>query len=74
MYYGVPVLVNRYPVYVAGIAPLGLRMIEIDGAITDDIVEEVRRTHAGSGTTRGTISRSARSTCPMASCGVTCAG
>ena len=42
LYYGVPVLVNRYPVYVADIAPLGLRMVEIDGAITDDTVEEVR--------------------------------
>ncbi|MGH2401292.1 MAG: glycosyltransferase [Candidatus Limnocylindria bacterium] len=42
LYYGVPVLVNRYPVYVADIAPLGLRMIEIDGAITDDTIDEVR--------------------------------
>jgi mannosylglucosylglycerate synthase len=42
LYYGVPVVVNRYPVYVADIAPLGLRMIEIDGAITDDTVDEVR--------------------------------
>ena len=36
VFYGVPVLVNRYPVYVADIAPLGLELIEIDGAITDD--------------------------------------
>ena len=35
-------LVNRYPVYVADIAPLGLKLLEIDGAITDDTVESVR--------------------------------
>jgi mannosylglucosylglycerate synthase len=38
----VPVVVNRYPVYVADIAPLGARFIEIEGAITDDTVSEVR--------------------------------
>jgi glycosyltransferase involved in cell wall biosynthesis len=42
IYYGVPVLVNRYPVYVADIGTLGLRLIEIDGAITDDTIKEVR--------------------------------
>jgi mannosylglucosylglycerate synthase len=42
LFYGVPVLVNRYPVYVADIAPLGLRLVEIEGAITDDTVAEVR--------------------------------
>lgn len=42
MYYGVPVVVNRYPVYVADIAPLGLRLVEIDGAITDATIDEVR--------------------------------
>ncbi|MEO5986132.1 MAG: glycosyltransferase family 4 protein [Candidatus Limnocylindria bacterium] len=42
LYYGVPVMVNRYPVYVADIAPLGVRMIEIDGAISDDTIEEVQ--------------------------------
>jgi len=41
LYYGVPVVVNRYPVYVADIAPLGLRLIEIDGAITDATVAAV---------------------------------
>ena len=40
LFYGVPVVVNRYPVYVADIAPLGLRLIEIDGAITDATVAE----------------------------------
>jgi glycosyltransferase involved in cell wall biosynthesis len=42
LYYGVPVVVNRYSVYVADIAPLGLRLIEIDGAITDDTVRDVK--------------------------------
>ena len=43
VFYGKPVVVNRYPVYVADIAPLGLRFIEIDGAVTDDTVADVRR-------------------------------
>ncbi|HEX2765934.1 MAG TPA: glycosyltransferase family 4 protein [Candidatus Limnocylindria bacterium] len=43
IFYGKPIVVNRYPVYVADIAPLGFRFIEIDGAITDDTVHEVRR-------------------------------
>ncbi len=42
LYYGVPVMVNRYPVYVSDIAPLGVRMIEIDGAITDETISEVQ--------------------------------
>ena len=42
LYYGVPVLVNRYPVFVADIKPLGLKLVEIDGAVTDETVEEVR--------------------------------
>jgi len=42
IFYGKPVVVNRYPVYVADIAPLGLRLVEIDGAVTDETVEEVR--------------------------------
>ena len=42
LFYGVPVVVNRYPVYVADIAPLGLKLIEIDGEITDATVERVR--------------------------------
>ena len=42
LFYGSPVVVNRYSVYDADIRPLGLRMIEIDGVITDATVEEVR--------------------------------
>ena len=33
---------NRYPVFVADIKPLGLKLIEIDGEITDATVAEVR--------------------------------
>ena len=42
LFYGTPIVVNRYPVYVSDIAPLGLRLVEIDGAITDATVTEVR--------------------------------
>jgi mannosylglucosylglycerate synthase len=42
LFYGVPVVVNRYPVYVSDIAPLGLKVVEIDGAITDETVDAVR--------------------------------
>ncbi len=42
VFYGRPVVVNRYPVYVADIAPLGLELIEIDGQITDETVATVR--------------------------------
>jgi hypothetical protein len=36
------VVVNRYPVFVADIAPLGLEFIEIDGRITGETVAAVR--------------------------------
>lgn len=42
VFYGRPVVVNRYPVYVADIAPLGMELIEIDGQITDETVGAVR--------------------------------
>jgi len=41
VFYGKPVVVNRYPVYVADIASLGLDLIEIDGRITDETVAAV---------------------------------
>ena len=43
IYFRLPLLVNRYNVYVADIAPLGFDLIEIEGAITDETVEEVIR-------------------------------
>jgi glycosyltransferase involved in cell wall biosynthesis len=42
IYFGLPALVNRYPVYAADIAPLGFRFVEIDGAITDAAVDRTR--------------------------------
>jgi glycosyltransferase involved in cell wall biosynthesis len=42
MFYGKPVLVNRYPVYDADIRPLGVKFIEIEGEITEATVQEVR--------------------------------
>lgn len=42
VYFGKPLVVNRYSVYEADIQPLGFRFVEIDGAITDDAVSEVR--------------------------------
>lgn len=43
IFYGRPLVVNRYSVYEADIRPLGFRFIEIDGAITPATVREVRR-------------------------------
>jgi glycosyltransferase involved in cell wall biosynthesis len=42
VFYGKPVLVNRYPVYDADIRPLGFRFVELDGEVTDAAVAEVR--------------------------------
>jgi glycosyltransferase involved in cell wall biosynthesis len=42
VFYGKPVLVNRYPVYVSDIAPMGFKFIEIDRRVTDETVAEVR--------------------------------
>ena len=42
IYYGKPVVVNRYSVYNADIRPLGFRFIEISGAITPETVRQVR--------------------------------
>ena len=44
IYYGRPVVVNRYSVYEADIAPLGFKLIEIDGEITAETVRAVKRT------------------------------
>ena len=43
IYFRKPVLVNRYSVYVADIAPLGFDFVEVDDWITDESVAEVRR-------------------------------
>jgi mannosylglucosylglycerate synthase len=42
VFHGKMVVVNRYPVYESDIRPIGLRFVEIDGAITDETVRDVR--------------------------------
>jgi glycosyltransferase involved in cell wall biosynthesis len=42
VYFRKPVVVNRYPVYVADIGPLGFDFVEIDGRIIDAAVAQVR--------------------------------
>jgi glycosyltransferase involved in cell wall biosynthesis len=43
VYFGRPVLVNAYPVYRSDIAPRGLRALEMNGKVTDEVVSEVWR-------------------------------
>ena len=43
IYFRKPVLVNRYSVYVADIAPVGFDFVEVDGWISDESVSLVRR-------------------------------
>lgn len=43
IFYRRPLLVNRYPVYVADIEPCGFDVVSIDGAITAGTVEDVLR-------------------------------
>jgi glycosyltransferase involved in cell wall biosynthesis len=43
IYFRKPVLVNRYSVYIADIAPLGFDFVEVDGWISDESVSLVRR-------------------------------
>lgn len=42
VYFKLPAVVNRYPVYAADIGPLGFQFAEIDGEITPQTVETVR--------------------------------
>ena len=42
VYFGKPLVVNRYSVYDSDIRPLGFRFVEIDGAITDATIADVR--------------------------------
>lgn len=43
IYFRVPVLINRYSIYVQDIEPKGFKLIEMDGFITKRLLEEVRR-------------------------------
>jgi len=42
VYFGKPLVVNRYSVYDADIRPLGFRFVEINGSVTDQAVAETR--------------------------------
>ena len=42
VFFGKPLVVNRYSVYEADIRPLGFRFVELAGAVTDENVAEVR--------------------------------
>jgi len=41
LFYRRPLFVNRYDVYVADIAPMGIEAIEMDGQLTPDVVAQV---------------------------------
>ena len=43
IYFKVPVLINRYSIYVQDIEPKGFRLVEMDGFITPKMLKEVRR-------------------------------
>ena len=43
VYFGKPLVVNRYSVYTHDIEPLGFRTIEMDEFVSDDTVREARR-------------------------------
>jgi glycosyltransferase involved in cell wall biosynthesis len=43
VYFRLPALVNRYPVYTADIGPMGFDFVEIEGEVTDEAVARVRR-------------------------------
>ena len=43
IYFRVPVVINRYSIYVQDIQPKGFKLLEMDGFITPELVEQVRR-------------------------------
>lgn len=43
VYFGKPVVVNRYAVYVRDIDPLGFKTVELPQLVTGEVVEQVRR-------------------------------
>ncbi|MCO6453251.1 MAG: glycosyltransferase family 4 protein [Caldilineales bacterium] len=42
IYFGKPIVVNRYPVYNADIRPLGFEFVELDGFVSETAVAETR--------------------------------
>ena len=53
-------VINRYPVYVADIAPLGFDFVEIDGQVTDDAVAQVGQVFADEGRRRTMVEHNFR--------------
>ena len=43
IYFKVPVVINRYSIYIQDIEPKGFKLIEMDGFITTRLLEDVRR-------------------------------
>lgn len=43
IYFRKPILVNRYSAYVLDIEPYGFEAIEMDGYVTDEVVDRIRR-------------------------------
>ncbi|HKK17550.1 MAG TPA: glycosyltransferase, partial [Opitutales bacterium] len=43
IYFKVPVVINRYSIYVQDIEPKGFKLLEMDGFITQELLDEVRR-------------------------------
>lgn len=43
MYFRLPVVLNRYSIYVQDIEPKGFRLLEMDGFVTQEVVREVER-------------------------------
>ncbi len=42
IYFKKPILVNRYSIYIMDIEPYGFEVIEMDGYVTDEVVEKIR--------------------------------
>lgn len=43
IYFKKPILVNRYSAYVMDIRPLGFEVLEMEGWVTDKVIEEIRQ-------------------------------
>jgi glycosyltransferase involved in cell wall biosynthesis len=43
VYFRVPVLINRYSIFVQDIEPKAFRVVAMDGIVTSDVVDQVRR-------------------------------
>lgn len=43
MYFRLPIVINRYSIYIQDIEPKGFRLMEMDGFVTHRLVKEVRR-------------------------------